>query len=177
MQEQRIRFTLAPLSTILKHTCHCQHPGQKHALTSHHCLSSSFFVSPLNQCCFSSSLPSPYCCTLGVLPSCTAVMRGTWPDLWGTLIIEGDRLLAISVVNTGRQTSSKSEDQCQIESRAVFNGVSIACGCQCFIWHTCWQNLYLTFSLNLLQTSQAHSPFKVQKNCQCSVLHLISNVV
>lgn len=58
------------------------------------------------------------------------MMRVALPDLWGTLIKEGDRLLAVSVVNTGGQTSRKSEDQCQMESRAVFNGASITGGYQ-----------------------------------------------
>lgn len=113
-------------------------------------------------------LPSPYCCTLGIHPSCIDMMRVTWPDLWGTLIKEGDRLLAVSVVNAGGQTSSKSEDQCQMESQTVFNGASITGGYQCFISHTCWQNLNLTFS-NLLQTSEACSPLKLQKTVNLSM--------
>lgn len=35
IQKQKFLLALAPLSTILKQTCHCQQPGQEHALTSH----------------------------------------------------------------------------------------------------------------------------------------------
>lgn len=175
IQEQRFLLAFAPLSTIRKQTC--QHPGQEHALTSHRCLSSSFFIRVVSG--LSSRplllfllLPTQYCCTLGIHPSCTDMMRVIWPDLWGTLIKESDRLLAVSVVNTGGQTSSKSEDQCQMESQVVFNAASITGGSQCFISLASRQNLNLTFSSNLLQTSVACSSFKLQTTVSLQVFFL-----
>lgn len=52
---------------------------------------------------------------------CIDTMWATWPDLWGALIKAGDRLFAVSFVNTGGQTSSRSGDQCQMESWAVIS--------------------------------------------------------
>lgn len=41
--------------------------------------------------------------------------------MWGALIKEGDRLVAVSFVNTGGQASGSSGNQCQIESWAVIS--------------------------------------------------------
>lgn len=57
----------------------------------------------------------------GIHPCCIDTMWATWPDLQGALIKAGDRLFAVSFVNTGGQTSSRSEDQCQMESWAVIS--------------------------------------------------------